>query len=98
MAKKKKRRRHGTSLLGLMRAGLYGASIAAPGVDAYMRGVAPAQVLTNYAGYDIDQGRFRWDLVARYWTPLVAWSAIDFGLSKFGVYRRAGRVMKALSF
>jgi len=97
MGKKKKKRRHGTSLLGLMRGGLYAGSLAAPGIARWQSGWSWDNIITGYAGYRSDKG-FDWPTLAQSWTPFVAWSAVDMLLSKFGVWKRVGRAMKALSF
>jgi len=97
MGKKKKKQRSGNSILGLLRAGLYAGAIVAPGVSDFQAGYGIDKIIPAYAGIGAD-GKFDWAHIAYHWTPFIAWSGIDWAMSKFGVWRRAGRAMKALSF
>jgi len=80
----------------MARGAIYAGTVAAPGITRYQNGLGIGNSLTGYAG--VIDGRFEWKHVAWTWTPLVAWAAIDYGLSKFGVWRRAGKAMKGLGF
>lgn len=98
IGKKKTKKHQKTTLLGLMRGGLYAGSLAAPGYDAGVTQGYGLMGLKVYAGMHPTGNKFEWRHLAYAWGPFLAVAAVDFGLSKFGVWRRAGQAMRALSF
>ncbi len=81
--------------MGMARGAIYLGTFAAPAIDTYQKG-GGMNALTYYGGYDLNQGNFAWKRVTHHLAPFAAWSAIDFGLSRFGVYKRAGAAMRSL--
>jgi len=93
MTKSKSKKSKSTSITSYIRGGMYVGTLAVPGVSQWKNSGVPESALYGYAGMDMN-GNFEWDRLQRYWKPLVIWSLVDFGLSKLGVWKKMGQLLK----
>ena len=93
------------SIVSMARGGVYAAAVALPGVGVYKEQIAAGATQTEalettmkaYAGIRVSSGEFDWEVAKRMYMPIVAWSVIDIAASKFGVWRRMGRLIGNLN-
>lgn len=105
MARRFGRKRRGgrrkRSMVGILRGGIYAASLVIPIYQAYQQNKnsgldtwdALAQTLRNLGGIGSD-GQFSWDVIKQMYAPIAVWTAVDTGLSYAGVYKKMGRLLR----
>jgi len=102
MAKSKKKKGNGFSITGLIRGGMYGGTLAAPSLIFYSQRIkagvpateAVGETLLGLAGMHHDTGKFEFKRLQQRLGPFLVWSVIDFGLSKTGIWKRMGQLLK----
>lgn len=93
------------SIVSMARGGMYVATLALPLKTAYDQfigiGMSPSEAATHavkaMGGIDYETNTFSMDVLKQMYTPIVAWTIIDTIASKFGVWRRMGRLIGNLN-
>jgi hypothetical protein len=90
---RRKKRRGGPSIIRTAMKLIRLAALAGPGIHDAMRGVDGKQKLTfiieSYTGYNLDKGEFRFEWLARGWTPYLGAVAATYGIPKIaGILRK----------
>lgn len=55
---------------------------------------AATQAVSKFAGISPTTGKFDMAVIVDTYKPVVAWTIVDYGLSKAGIYKRVGRLLK----
>jgi hypothetical protein len=87
------RRRGGKSIMRtLFKWFRVGAAVAPAAGIVMERGPSPEAVkgiVSIYTGYNMDTGQFQWDQLLRGWLPLIAVTAVTWGVGKVGgIFRK----------
>ena len=102
-AKKKTHHRAKPSAAGMVKGGIYGLALAAPGVKGYgqfkARGDKTMTAIANtagaYAGMN-SSGKLDMETVKQMWIPVVAVTVADFVTSKLGVQKYPMRAINKI--
>ena len=83
---KKKKRRGGKSVINTAMKWLRVGSFVAPAASRVMAGTAPKEtverIFQDYSGYNVNDGEFRLEYLARGWVPYIMTCLTTYGVPK----------------
>ena len=90
---RRRKRKGGKSLQSQVFKWLRVGALVAPAINDVLRGQTTQQkavfVIESYSGYNIDKGQWKWEWMARGWTPFLLTSLATYGIPKLmGIIRR----------